>query len=306
MEVVVFGSINIDVVTQCVRHPKAGETIIATGVNHYHGGKGANQAVAAARLGARVKLVGTVGRDLSGRNALEFLSASGVDISEVNEVDCDTGMAVVNVVPGGENTIVVVPGANTLANVRNFLDKIVQPVIAVAQFETPMKETKDLFERVVALGGTTILNPSPIAEIDPQLADLCSYIVLNHTEFQALYGAGSLEPRSLMSRLQALPPRHGNLIVTLGDVGFVMRWRGEAYEGTGCRVAAVDTTGAGDCFVGALAAELARGQDPFEAALFANAAAAASVTKSGAGPSMPLRSDVDELLACGKRTSIAY
>jgi ribokinase len=303
MEVVVFGSINIDVVIQCARHPKAGETIIATGVDHLSGGKGANQAVAAARLGARVKLVAAVGRDLPGRKALEFLSASGVDISEVSQVDSDTGMAVVAVVPGGENTIVVVPGANQLASVRSFLDRLEQPVIAVAQFETAMAETRDLFERVVALGGTTILNPSPVAQIDPQLADLCSYIVVNQTEFEALYGAGGPEPRSVMSRLQALPPSHGDLIVTLGGSGFVMRRRGEAHEGQGCRVAAVDTTGAGDCFTGALAAELARGREPFEAAVFANAAAAASVTKRGAGPSMPSRSDVDLLLATGGRTS---
>lgn len=297
MDVVVFGSVNLDILVRCIREPRAGETVVGQSVHFIPGGKGTNQAIAAARLGANTRLVAAVGQDHHGDRMLDFLSSNGVQIEDVDRVEGATGTAIIQVTAGGENSIVVIPGANERAQVADCLRRIGEPVVAVAQFETPRDEIRVLFQHVIEAGGVTILNPSPFSPVDPDLATLCSYLILNRLEFADLIGAAHPPPvAEIPGRLQALPSYPNDVIVTAGSAGFVMRHEGQIYRAGGYSVEVVDSVGGGDCYAGAFAAGLARGASPLEAAYRANAAAALCVTRCGAAPSMPYSNELSAFL----------
>lgn len=292
MDVVVLGSVNVDLLLRCERIPRTGETVFGTSFEYFTGGKGANQAVAAARAGATTRLCGGVGRDPGGNRAVAFLKANGVDVEELRVLDAQTGLAVIGTDVRGENSIMVIPGANRQARAR--LDRIEGPVIALAQMETPPEETKRLFRHVLDRGGITIFNPSPYGRRCPELLGLCSCLIMNGGEFGDLSGrAGPLDEAAMMDALASLSRGWGDVVVTRGAEGYIGRFGKETESRPGYDVEVVDSVGAGDCFAGVFAAALASGDDSATAAAAANAAAAISVTRSGSAAAMPR---LDEIL----------
>jgi ribokinase len=289
--IVVVGSINLDLVVAVDRHPAPGETVIGGDVRELPGGKGANQAVAAARLGARVAMVGRVGGDGAGTRLRDGLAAEGVDVAHVREDrDAPTGRALIAVDAGGENTVVVSPGANGRVggdDVEAARAMIADASVLLLQHEVPAEAVA---AAIAAAGGTVVLNPAPARA----LAAPVDVLVPNRGELEALVGRGG-DPADLARSL------HGAraVVVTLGAEGAV------AVEGDMVqRVAApvvevVDTTGAGDAFCGALAAALAEGAAVVEAARWAVRAAAVSVTRVGAQGGLPRRSDVSAAVVRG-------
>ncbi len=283
--VVVVGSINEDLVVTADRLPGPGETVAGTGVTRSGGGKGANQAVAAARAGAEVLMVGCVGFDDAGGRMVDDLDGSGVGVDDVIEVREVTGQAIV-VVAAGENTIVVVPGANDHVSPEQ-----VEAVplgagdVVVAQHEIPVGTTAAAFARARDLGATTVLNPAPAAPVAPDLLALVDHLVVNEHEVEAVLGVAAAElvadRPGARSRLQAAAGATVHL--TLGAEGvLVLPPSGEDLAVPGRTVEVVDSTGAGDCFVGTLAAGLAAGASLADAVERANAAAGRSVTRRGA------------------------
>ena len=295
--VFVAGSINMDVVATADRHPAIGETVTGSKVLYFPGGKGANQAVAARKLGAPTTLLGALGRDAFGRELKAFLANQGVDISLVRETaEAHTGTAIVTLA-NSDNTIVVIPGANGLVSPDDVAGgAVAKGDIAVSQFEIPLPAIRAFFGRARAVGATTILNPAPARACDLELLGLVDILVLNETELGLLSGRKICETDDTASLVQAAQSlRAGTeqiICVTLGKRGAVALADGEPVIVPGRSVEAIDTTGAGDCFVGALAARLAVGTPFREALFYANAAASISVQRMGAAPSMPTAEEV--------------
>jgi ribokinase len=300
--VFVAGSINMDVVATAGRHPKVGETVAGLAVHYFPGGKGANQAVAAAKLGVTTALIGRLGTDAFGQQLRTFLAAQGVDLALVKDTaDVHTGTAIITVADA-DNTIVVVPGANA----RVSAEDVVAPVlakgdVAVSQFEIPLPTIEAFFKRARAAGATTILNPAPAIACGPELLALVDVLIINETElgfFAKTELHDSDEPARFVEAARRLQTgAEGIVCVTLGKRGVLALVNGEASMMAGREVKAVDTTGAGDCFVGAVAARLAGGTAIRDALAYANAAASISVQRMGAAPSMPTAAEVDEILA---------
>lgn len=302
--VFVAGSINMDVVATAARHPKVGETVAGKQVLYFPGGKGANQAVAASRLGARTTLIGRLGKDSFGAELKVFLRSQGIDLGYVQHTaDVHTGTAIITVAEA-DNTIVVIPGANGLVGAD---DVEVVPLlagdVAVSQFEIPQPAITAFFRRGRAAGATTLLNPAPAQKMSDELLALVDILVLNETELGLLAGtelSDSDDAAKLIKAARTLQAGADQTIcITLGRRGVLALAGRDEIAVPGRVVKAVDTTGAGDCFVGALAAQLADGA-PLRAALaFANAAASISVQRMGAGPSMPTAAEVATVLNLG-------
>jgi ribokinase len=299
--VFVAGSINMDVVVAADRHPKIGETVAGHTVLYFPGGKGANQAVSAARLGAQVALIGRLGKDAFGDELKAFLAAQRVDLSFVRQTaEAHTGTALVTIA-NADNTIVVVPGANALVTAADVeAPALAKGDVAVSQFEIPLPAIAAFFQRARAVGATTILNPAPAREFDRDLLDLVDTLILNETEL-GLLAKTELDDTDNDARfieaIRSLPGSHDKIIcVTLGKRGVLALIGGEPLIIPGRAVSAVDTTGAGDCFVGAVAAQLADGKSIRDALNYANVAASISVQRMGAAPSMPLAEEVEAIL----------
>ncbi|MCA1526344.1 ribokinase [Bradyrhizobium yuanmingense] len=299
--VFVAGSINMDVVATADRHPRIGETVAGRQVLYFPGGKGANQAVAASRLGARTTLIGRLGRDSLGAELKAFLGDQGIDLGYVVETaEAHTGTAIITVAEA-DNTIVVVPGANGLVGAD---DVSVVPLlngdVAVSQFEIPLPTIAAFFHRARAAGAVTVLNPAPAQKMPGELLALVDILVLNETELGFLAGSelsDDDEAAKIIDVARKLQARQDQAIcVTLGKRGVLALAEREEISVAGRVVKALDTTGAGDCFVGALAAQLADGAPLREALTFANAAASISVQRMGAGPSMPTGAEVAAIL----------
>ena len=299
--VVVAGSINMDVVATAERHPRVGETVLGREVLYFPGGKGANQAVAAAKLGAKTALIGRLGKDAFGSELRVFLSGQGVDLSLVRETDgAHTGTAIITLA-NADNTIVVVPGANGLMTPEDVAAvSFAKGAIAVSQFEIPPPAISAFFTRARAAGATTILNPAPAHEFGKDLLDLVDVLVLNETELGLLANVELREgddTARFVQAARALQARREQIIcVTLGKRGVLALVDDETIILPGRRVTAVDTTGAGDCFVGALAAQLALGATIRDGLGYANAAASICVQRMGAAPSMPTAAEVAAVL----------
>jgi len=295
--VIVAGSINMDVVATAERHPRIGETVAGTSVDFFPGGKGANQAVAAAKLGARTRLVGRLGKDVFGEQLRAFLAAQGVDVSLVRDtVATPTGTALITVA-NADNTIVVVPGANGAVGVDDVLKvPLSSGDVAVSQFEIPLPAVSAFFTRAQAAGAWTVLNPAPMRNFDRGLLELVDVLVLNETELGELAKAELRETddplrfAEVAKSLRARPDL--TICVTLGKRGVLALIDGEPFMAAARPVKAVDTTGAGDCFVGALAARLAESVPLRQAMGYANAAASICVQRMGAAPSMPSAAEV--------------
>ncbi|WP_028350107.1 ribokinase [Bradyrhizobium murdochi] len=299
--VFVAGSINMDVVATADRHPKVGETVAGQAVHYFPGGKGANQAVAAAKLGAPSTLIGRLGADAFGQQLRQFLSAQGVDLALVKDTaNVHTGTAVITIADA-DNTIVVVPGANALVSAGDVTAPVLaKGDVAVSQFEIPQTTIIAFFKRARAAGATTILNPAPATVCSHELLDLVDILVLNETELGLLAQIelhDTDDPICFVEAARRLPTGLDKTIcVTLGKRGVLALVGGEPSLISGRAVKAVDTTGAGDCFVGALAAQLANGKAIHDALEYANAAASICVQRMGAAPSMPTAAEVTAVL----------
>jgi ribokinase len=299
--VFVAGSINMDVVATAERHPMIGETVAGREVMYFPGGKGANQAVAAARLGAATTLIGRVGEDAFGRELRAYLTAQGVDLTFVKDAaEAHTGTAVITVA-NADNTIVVISGANALVSAADVgAAPLAKGDVAVSQFEIPLPAIGAFFKRARAAGVTTILNPAPAAPFDRDLLDLADVLILNETELGFLAKTelcGTDDHARFIEAARSLQTGPDKIIcVTLGRRGVVALVSGEPLVIPGRAVDAVDTTGAGDCFVGAVAAQRANGKPVREAFEFANIAASICVQRMGAAPSMPTAAEVSAAL----------
>jgi len=292
-KVVVFGSLNMDVIVQSDRRPAAGETILGAAVTLLPGGKGSNQAIAAARLGARTEMLGAVGDDAFGGELRDVLRRNGVDNAGVKVVrKMSTGVALIQVA-GGDNAITGASGANgafTASAVRRVPRR---GEIWVAQFETPVSATEVLLRKARAAGATTILNLAPMVPHRARLLKLVDIAVLNEIELAQTTGAritARSSTRAIAAACRTLGARI--VIATLGSRGLVMVGPEGITALPAFRTRVVDTTGAGDCFVGALAARLAAGAALVDAARYATAAASCSVERLGAAPSMPTPREV--------------
>jgi ribokinase len=299
--VFVAGGINMDVVATAARHPRIGETVAGNAVLYFPGGKGANQAVAAAKLGASTTLIGRLGKDAFGDELKAFLAGQGVDLSFVQQTsEAHTGTALITIA-NADNTIVVIPGANALVSAADVSEvAFAKGDIAVSQFEIPLASISAFLNRARAAGITTILNPAPAIEAERDLLDLVDILVLNESELGLLAktelrdtdaAAVFIEAaRSLQTR------KEKTICVTLGRRGALALVEGKTLIIPGHTVEALDTTGAGDCFVGAVAAQLAGGKSIREALHYANAAASICVQRMGAASSMPTAAEVEPVL----------
>jgi ribokinase len=302
--VFVAGSINMDVVATADRHPRVGETVAGKQVLYFPGGKGANQAVAASRLGAKTTLIGRLGKDSFGAELRTFLTAQGIDPGSIKETpETHTGTAIITVA-ASDNTIVVIPGSNALVSADDVADApLAKGDVAVSQFEIPLPTIAAFFQRARNAGATTLLNPAPAQKMSGELLALVDILVLNETELGFLADvelSDSDEAARIIDVARRLQVREDQTIcVTLGKRGVLALAGREEFSVSGRVVKAVDTTGAGDCFVGALAAQLAEGVALCTALAFANAAASISVQRMGAGPSMPTAAEVAAVIKAG-------
>lgn len=287
----------MDLVTRAPRLPKGGETLIGQSFTTVSGGKGANQAVAAARLGARVSMIGCVGSDAYGEALRGALLAEQIDCQAVSTIDGSSGVALIVVDDSSQNTIVIVPGANgalTAEAIDRFDSVIHAADVLICQLEVPDASVGHALKRGRELGKTVILNPAPASRPLPSdwYASI-DYLIPNESEASALSGLSvdSLDTaQAAATRLIALGA--GKVIITLGAQGSLFA-DGQRFEHFPAPVVkAVDTTAAGDTFVGGFAAALAAGKDEAQAIRFGQVAAALSVTRAGAQPSIPALSDV--------------
>ena len=296
-KVVVVGSLNMDLVTRASRLPRAGETLIGQSFSTVPGGKGANQAVASARLGAEVAMIGCIGSDAYGIQLRDALLAEGIDCQAVSRVDGSSGVALIVVDDSSQNAIVIVAGSNgelTPASLQA-ADAVLQAAdVIVCQLEVPLETVGYALKRGRELGKTVILNPAPASgPLPAQWYASIDYLIPNESEATALSGVtvDSLDSAKLAAA-QLIKAGAAKVIITLGAQGALFS-DGNRFEHLAApNVKAVDTTAAGDTFVGGFAAALAHGKSEAEAIRFGQVAAALSVTRAGAQPSIPTLHDV--------------
>ena len=298
-KIISVGSINRDLVAYVEDLPRRGETIFGNRLQQFPGGKGANQAVAARRLGGDVQLVGNVGSDVFGKDMLDFLAGEKIDTSEIAILDAaPTGVALITVNSASENSIVVISGANLAWDTRDLTRLEMQRGdIVICQFEIPLGIIESVFARAKTIGATTILNPAPVKQATETILSNVDFLVVNEVELEAFSrsAVNPADPNSVYAAMERLQEgRPLTIVATLGPRGALISGIAGKYETKGIRVNAVDTTGAGDCFIGAFAAALASSDSVADAIDFANKAAAISVTRQGAALSFPT---VDEINA---------
>ena len=303
-KIVVIGSANTDLIVQTGRIPKPGETVLGGEFRMVSGGKGANQAVAVARLGGDAHFVARVGGDLFGDELMGRYAAEKMDTSYIlRDAETATGVALISVDAKAENCIVVAPGANgrlSKADIDRALPVIGQAGYLLIQLEIPLDVVEYAIETAAGLGVKVILNPAPAALLDESCFKYLYAITPNETECAYLTGVEVMSEADAIDAADILLAKGvKNVVITCGSHGAVVRSEGFFERIPACRVEAVDTTAAGDVFNGALAVALAEGASLPDAARFATCAAAVSVTRIGAQSSVPTRGEVDDLI-CAK------
>ncbi len=302
-DIVVFGSLNADLVQTVDRLPKPGETLAGGGLKTFSGGKGANQACAASRMGGRVAMVGQVGNDRLAALRLDSLQSAGVDTELVGKSNKPTGTAVILVLPDGENSIVISPGANATVTAdvpESRLANLKPGSLLLCQLETPVESVERALLLAKAKRARTILDPAPARRLPPELLRNVDFLTPNENEALMLLGkspapfGSDAQAEAAARQLVALGPR--TVLLKVGSRGCLVTTKDRCQWVPGFKVTAVDTTAAGDTFNGAFATSLAEGRTVIEAARFANAAGGLSVTKPGAQSSIPSREEVDRFL----------
>jgi ribokinase len=288
-KIAVVGSINIDYFVETDQFPETGETLLANNFFLSLGGKGANQAVAASRLGGNVSLFGSVGSDENSKVIMEKMQQEKVDIGKLNFVEnSPTGAAFIELC-NSENRILVVPGANKFTDVsymKTIIDELLQHDVIVFQLETPI----EIIEYVVPLlheqGKITILNPAPAKKLSPNVIENITYLTPNEHEFQIIFDSHE--------SMETLLKQYANkLLITCGEAGVAYFDDEKVVQVPAIKVEPVDTTGAGDTFSGAFSVAIAEGRSLKEAIQFGIVAAGLSITKKGAQTGMPLREEVE-------------
>jgi ribokinase len=305
--VVVAGTVHLDFVVTAPRHPRIGETIIGTDIAYFPGGKGANQAVAAARAGCSAVLVGCVGDDDAAATLRTFLDDAGVDLTYLRTVAGPTGTAFVTVA-GDDNAVVVIRGADAHTSPADVGRLLLTPGdVLVSQFELDSDTVEAFFSAGKAAGACTLLNPSPSRPTPPSLWYASDVVVVNEIELKWLgqtAGIADSETEIKDCAASLLARDNQAVVVTLGPGGCLVVDRMGATKITGRSVHVSDTTGAGDCFLGNMAAQLAAGHDLRAAAEVANVAASVSVQRMGAATSMPTAAETDR--AAARSTSLNF
>lgn len=296
INIVIVGSLNIDLVTTSKRFPNEGETIIGGNFEEFSGGKGANQAVAAARLGGQVSIIGCVGDDLYGHQIKSNLKKEGVDTSTIfTSRDINTGIAQISIA-NKQNKITVISGANYHLNTQMIQDSketIKQADIVLLQLEIPMSSIYETIKITTAENIPVILNPAPAKYLPKSILSGVSYLTPNDVELSLLTKADLNTQMDYKCAINSINKSGiNNVIVTRGQEGVLFNVDNRIYHLKSNPVNVVDTTGAGDTFNGALAVSLAEGKDIYEATDFANIAAALSTTKEGAQTGMPTKNDI--------------
>ena len=290
-KIVVVGSCNIDITVECDRWAKPGETIFGNRLTVNPGGKGANQAVAAARLGAEVKMVGCIRDDVYGQLVLKAPKENNVDSTYVKVLPGeDSGTAHITVAEN-DNSIIVIKAANDLVSpalIDEAWDTIKEADIVLLQHEIPAATNAYVIEKCFEAGVPVMLNPAPVAPVPPELLEKVTYLTPNEHEAAILFAG--------QGKADILGRNQGKVIMTLGSKGVAYAEKGQVYNVPGFKVQPVDTTGAGDTFNGAFAVARANGKNMYDSISFANAAAALSVQKLGAQGGMPYLNEVEEML----------
>jgi ribokinase len=286
--ILVIGSCNRDTVLRVTRFPAPGETLTALGIAQFHGGKGSNQAVAAARAGGQVALIAALGEDDAGQAARALWAAEGINAQAVQTASAPTGAAIILLDAAGENQIIITPGANAALALPPGFSPPADIAVALAQLETPQGTTAALFRALPK--ARRILNVAPAAPIAPELLAATDMLVLNETE-AAILAQREAEPGTLALSLATETARE--VILTAGAAGaFWARPDGVIIHATPPQVTVADTTGAGDAFLGAFAAFIAEGKIPEATLQFAVTAGALACTQDGAVPSLPHRAAI--------------
>jgi ribokinase len=301
--IVVVGSINMDLVARAERIPLPGETVHGSSLQMHPGGKGANQAVAAARLEYPVLMISSLGSDTFGEKLRAQLVQSGVDTSRVRTCEGPSGVALIAVALNGENAIVVTPGANALvspSDIDENTETIREAGVVLAQLEIPFETVQHLGQLCTRLNVPLILDPAPARALTAELLEQVSWLTPNETEITQCIPEAKDVSRSqdAFEIVEALAKRvRRGVVLKMGSRGaYVATKDGVRQQIDAFRVTVIDTTGAGDAFNGAFAVGLISGKSPLESAQFAVAASAVSVTRAGAQPSMPTMEEVNLLL----------
>jgi ribokinase len=300
--IVVIGSSNTDMVVRTPAIPRPGETVLGGEFFMAPGGKGANQAVAAARAGGEVYFIARIGDDVFGRQSLDGFIRDGIHVEYlIKDKAAPSGVALIIVGPDGENSIAVASGANARLAVEDVARA--RPVIASAdivltQLESPLETVREAIEAGASAGVPVVLNPAPARALEDEILRRVSYLTPNETEAEILTGITLIKKSDLAKASDSLLARGLKaVLITLGAKGVYVATPEKKEIVPAFKVIPVDTTAAGDAFNGALAVALAEGRTLLEAARFANAAAALAATRMGAQPSLPLRTEIEKLLA---------
>ncbi|HMM63664.1 MAG TPA: ribokinase [Mesorhizobium sp.] len=296
--IVVVGSINLDMTTRVGRLPRPGETVRGTGFATAPGGKGANQALAAARAGAAVRMIGAVGRDGMAGEALALLRAGGVELSGVREAHAATGTAAILVDEAGENMIALAPGANDSVRPGDiFRAAPERGDIVLLQQEIPLETVEAALDAAAAAGATAVINTAPFFPETAAILGKADYVVANETEFDLFCAVLSLAGKDRAARMRVFAQNTGRaIVVTLGGDGVLAATPDKTLSVPALKISPVDTVGAGDTFCGYFAAGLGAGLPLGDALERAAAAASLACLKPGAQPAVPFAAEVDAAL----------
>lgn len=300
MTVLVFGSLNLDLVAYADELPSLGQTVTGKKLLRFPGGKGLNQAIAARRSGSEVLMVGCLGKDVEGDFLNQTLVDEKIDSRFISRQQIQTGIAVIEVSKEAENRILIIPGANALVKYEEqYLKVPTQPKVVLAQLETPITEVEEFIVNAHKSGVITILNPAPIQKLSPMLISACDHLIVNETEASFLTGAAveklsKSQAQEISQQLLAQGAKR--VVITLGDQGSLYADEQREIYTPAFKVSPVDTTAAGDAFCGAYATALANGSSIEYCLKFATAAGAIAATRAGAVPSLPTRDEILSML----------
>jgi ribokinase len=302
IKIIVVGSLNYDITLSVPHFPLPGETIMGAEMHTAAGGKGANQAVAAAKLGASVTMVGKVGRDNQGQFLLDQLIQFGVDSKYVTVVEgCPSGTALIQVDQAGENCIVIIPGANALLTQENVVcaeEAIQSADLLLLQLESPIETVERSAEIAKNAGLTVVMNPSPARILSPRLLSLVDFLILNQIEMELLTGVKIQVNMNLHEVARSLLAENmKGIILTIGEMGSILVERDNIQHFPTFKVESIDSTAAGDAFVAGFAVAYAEKKTLAEAVIWGNAAGALATTKHNAQPSLPYRTELISLLS---------